>query len=381
MHDTEHCFFKWSAFTEPLKQWIADKTWWRPNVYAFTRRYLEDGLVDSAITRDMEWGVPVPVEGFENKRIYVWFDAVIGYLSASVEWAAQNGQPDAWKQWWENPEARSYYFMGKDNIPFHTIRWPAMLMGRGGLNLPYDVPANEYLNMERLKLSTSRHWAVYVPDFLERYDPDPLRYFLTANMPEQSDTDFSWREFVRRNNDELVAKYGNLVHRCLTFTHKHFEGRLPTDLATITDEDRAILLRVQEAFQTVGAMLSRCSFKEAIRELMAVCQDGNVYLDGQAPWKSVKTDRARAARSMHTILNAINGLRTLFMPFLPDTSTRLGTLLNVPGQQLQWNYEPLPDVLTLAPDPAPLFKKLDDSVAEEEIRRLEEQSGRHVSST
>lgn len=369
--ETEHFFYKWSAFNEPLKEYVAGKSWWKPNVYAFTKRYLEDGLIDSAITRDIEWGVPVPIEGYDNKRIYVWFDAVIGYYSASIEWASLQGTPDAWKAWWEDPEAQGFYFIGKDNIPFHAVRWPAMLLGHGGLNLPYNIPANEYLTFQQDKFSTSKNRAVFVPDFLERYDPDPLRYFLSANMPEQSDTDFSWAEFVRRNNDELVAKYGNLVHRCLTFVHKHFGGQMPSDAADPNDADREIITRVSGAFDLVGAMLERCSFREAMRELMAICQDSNVYLDGQAPWKSVKTDRPRAAATMRTCLQIINALRLLFRPILPNTSRQLRSLLGLgDSSQERWAYQPLPDDLLLAPNPLPLFKKLDDSVVEEEMARM-----------
>ncbi|MFC1909529.1 methionine--tRNA ligase, partial [Chloroflexota bacterium] len=227
--NTEHFFLKLSIFQDNLVKWIDERQReckWRPNVYGLTQRYLKEGLKDRAITRDIDWGVPVPVPSFENKRIYVWFEAVIGYLSASKEWAQQNGDTEKWRSFWQD-DTRSYYFIGKDNIPFHTLIWPAMLMGYGDLNLPYDVPANEFLTIEGRKLSTSQNWAVWLPDYLSRYDPDPLRYLLSINMPDTGDTDFSWREFVRRNNDELVATYGNLVNRVLTFVYRNFDGRVP----------------------------------------------------------------------------------------------------------------------------------------------------------
>ena len=211
IRETEHFFLKLSAFEDRLLEWVRAQDHWKPNVRNFSIGYLEGGLHDRAITRDIEWGVPVPLDGYEGKRIYVWFEAVIGYLSASIEWARNRGEEAKWRDYWQK-DCRAYYFMGKDNIPFHTVIWPAMLMGYGGLNLPYDVPANEYLNLEGLKLSTSRNWAVWLPDYLDRYEPDPLRYVLAASMPETSDSDFSWREYVRRNNDELVATYGNLVN-------------------------------------------------------------------------------------------------------------------------------------------------------------------------
>jgi methionyl-tRNA synthetase len=224
--DSEHFFLKLSAFENQLLDWVKQQTHWRPNVLNFTIRFLEGGLKDRAITRDIDWGIPIPLDGYNGKSIYVWFEAVIGYLSATKEWAKSSGNEEKWHSFWQGV-AKSYYFIGKDNIPFHTIIWPAMLMGYGGFNLPYDIPANEFLTIEGKKLSTSRNWAVWLPDYLSRYDPDPLRYLLSINMPETGDADFSWREFIRRNNDELVATYGNLVHRVLTFVYRHFDGCVP----------------------------------------------------------------------------------------------------------------------------------------------------------
>jgi methionyl-tRNA synthetase len=369
VRETEHFFFKWSAFTESLSQWVADKHHWRPNVLHFTRRYLAEGLKDSAITRDIEWGIPVPLKGYEHKRIYVWWEAVIGYYSASIEWATRQGQPDLWRDWWQDPQARSYYFIGKDNIPFHTIRWPAVLMGVGGLNLPYDVPANEYLNLEGEAFSTSRNWAVWVHDFLDRYDPDPLRYYLTANMPEAADADFSWHEFVRKNNDELVAAWGNLVHRTMTFTHKHFGGRVPA--AEERPEDREILERVDRAFPQVGALLEACRFKAALGEVMELCREGNRYFDYQAPWKAVKEDRTRAGTIMATTLRFIAGLRVLLTPFLPTSCQALYRMLGYSGdwEAGPWARPLLAEGQALG-TPEPLFRKLDESVVEEERRRL-----------
>jgi methionyl-tRNA synthetase len=224
--ESEHFFLRLSAFTEQLKPWVQEKSHWRQNVFNFTLRYLTEGLKDRAITRDIEWGITVPVPGFDEKRIYVWFEAVIGYLSAAKEWAQSLGDAERWRDFWQG-DIKSYYFIGKDNIIFHTVIWPAILQGYGGLNLPFDVPANEFLTLRGKQLSTSRNWAVWLPDYLERYHPDPLRYMLSINMPETSDADFSWQEFVRRNNDELVATYGNLVHRVLTITYRNFDGFVP----------------------------------------------------------------------------------------------------------------------------------------------------------
>lgn len=369
VRETEHFFFRWSAFNDRLTEWLAGKDHWRGNVLNFSRRYLQEGLRDSAISRDIDWGIPVPVEGYEGKRIYVWWEAVIGYLSASVEWAARQGQPDLWKEWWQDPESRSYYFIGKDNIPFHSIRWPAVLMGKGDLNLPYDVPANEFLNLEGKKFSTSGNWAVWANDFLDRYDPDPLRYALTAGAPESSDADFSWSEFVRRNNDELVGWWGNLVHRSMTFTKKHFESRIPACEATA--EDRAMLERAREAFPKVGDLLDRCQFKAALAEAMELAREGNRYFDSQAPWQLVKTDKVRTGAVMATMVRLIAALRVLLTPFLPNTSRTLHEVLGLSGdpEAGPWEFPELPEGHQLG-EPRPLFKKLDDAVVEEERARL-----------
>ena len=221
LRETKHHFIRLSAFQERLIDWVKDKPYWRPSVQLFTQNWLEAGLEDRPITRDMEWGVPVPLPGQEGKVIYVWFDAVIGYLSASMEWAQRSGDPDAWKAYWTDPQVRSYYFLGKDNIPFHTIIWPAILMGRGGLNLPYDVPANEFLTFKGDKVSKSRGTTIDIPSLLKTYEPDIIRYYVAANMPENKDADFSWEDFETKVNNELVATLGNYYHRVLSFTYKH----------------------------------------------------------------------------------------------------------------------------------------------------------------
>jgi len=369
--DTEHFFLKLSAFNQPLLEWIRLQEHWRPNVLNFSQRYLEEGLKDRAITRDIDWGIPVPVEGFEDKRIYVWFEAVIGYLSAAKEWAALHGDSERWRDFWQNKEARSYYFIGKDNIPFHSLIWPAMLMGYDpSLNLPYDVPANEFLTIEGRKLSTSHNWAVWLPDYLSRYDPDPLRYLLSINMPETSDTDFSWREFVRRNNDELVATYGNLVHRVLTFVYRNFEGRVP-EPGELDGQDQAIIHAADDALNTVDGLLYGCHFREAIRTVMSLAQQANRYLDDKSPWKVIKEDRKRAATSLYTALHVISQLKTMLYPFLPFSSQQLHGYLGFAGTIEEQGWQPNPP----APgqklhQPQPLFTKLDDTLVEEETARL-----------
>ena len=368
--ESEHFFFRLSVFNERLLAWVSEQSRWRPNVLNFTVSLLKEGLKDRAITRDIEWGIPVPMPGFDDKRIYVWFEAVIGYLSASKEWAESCGDEEKWRDFWQG-DAKSYYFIGKDNIPFHTIIWPAMLMGYEGLNLPYDVPANEFLTLEGRPLSTSRNWAVWLPDYLERYEPDPLRYFLSASMPESGDTDFSWREFVRRNNDELVATYGNLVHRVLTFTYRNFEGAVPSP-GEWDERDEALLVKVEDTFPAMDRMLYNCRFREAIRTAMSLAQETNRYLDDKSPWKRIKEDRQGSATSLYVALVAISGLKTLLYPFLPFGSQKLHRLLGFEGrmEDTSWALTPLPAGQKLAP-PEPLFVKLEDKIAAEEAAKLE----------
>jgi methionyl-tRNA synthetase len=369
--NSEHFFLKLSAFQNQLIEWIKPKTEWRSNVYHFSLHYLEEGLKDRAITRDMEWGVPIPLPGYESKRIYVWFDAVIGYLSASKEWAAIHHDEDKWKDFWQDSTLKSYYFLGKDNIIFHSIIWPAMLMGYGGLNLPTHIPANEYLTFEQKKFSTSRNWAVWVPDYLSRYSPDPMRYLLSINMPETTDTDFSWREFYRRNNDELVATYGNLAHRVLTFTYKNYEGVIP-DPGTLDEPSQVLIEKARKTLDIVDGFISQCRFKDAIKSAMALAQEANRYLDEKAPWKTIKVDKAAAGSSLYVVISVLSCLRTVFYPFLPFSSQKLHEYLGYTGyiQDTKWSFN-LPVAGQKLVAPQPLFTKLDEKLVEEENNRLE----------
>ncbi|PKB78738.1 MAG: methionine--tRNA ligase [SAR202 cluster bacterium Io17-Chloro-G9] len=375
--ESEHFFLKLSAFQEPLLEWVRAQDHWRPNVLNFTRRFLEDGLKDRAISRDLSWGVELPLEGYEDKRIYVWFEAVIGYLSAAIEWAKDTGQADSWEPFWKDQNTKSYYFIGKDNIPFHTIIWPAMLLAYGDLNLPYDVPANEFLSLEDRKFSTSQNWAVWVPDYLDRYDPDPLRYLLSINMPESGDADFSWSEFVRRNNDELVATYGNLVNRVLSFTYRNFDGQVPTP-GILTQADEDLVSAARTAVEIVGQNISDCHFKAGIGHAFSLAQAANRYLDAQAPWKSIKngdTGRDEAATTLYTSIKVINCLKLILFPFMPFSSQKLQGFLGLDGQvdDETWDFDALIDAIKPgAPlrSPGPLYTKLDTEVAGEEAARL-----------
>jgi methionyl-tRNA synthetase len=402
--ETKHLFLDLPAFADSLRKWIETKTGWRSNVRNFSLS-LVDSLKPRAMTRDIDWGIPVPVEGYpaDTKRIYVWFDAVIGYLSAAVEWAANTGEPEAWRQWWQDPESVHAYFMGKDNIVFHTVIWPAMLMGygeggelgagKGPLQLPTDVVASEFLTMEGKKYSASRGISIYVRDVLERYDPDPVRYFLTAAGPETQDTDFTWSEFVRRNNDELLANWGNLVNRTLTNAYRNF-GAVP-EPGELTDADRAVLDGVAAGFDSVGAPIEQARFRAAIAEAMRVSTLANQYIADQAPWSVIKDDRERAATILFVALRCVDSLKVLLTPFLPFTSQALHELLGYDGQlagPLEFREVTEEDggtheILTgdytgwvgswtpseLAPgqqlrEPRPLFKKLDlDEVLAREL--------------
>ena len=372
--ESEHFFLKLSAFEQPLLEWVNKQTHRRPNVLNFTRRFLESGLKDRAITRDLTWGVPIPLEGYDDKRIYVWFEAVTGYLSAAVEWAKQHGDGKAWEAFWKDPDTKSYYFIGKDNIPFHTIIWPAMLMAYGGLNLPYDVPANEFLSLEDRKFSTSENWAVWLPDYLSRYEPDPLRYLLSINMPESGDTNFSWAEYVRRNNDELVATFGNLVNRVLSFTYKNFEGDVPP-AGPLGDLEQELLQGAREAMDDVDRDLHACHFKAAIARAFSLAQQVNRYLDTRAPWRSIKTDRAEAAATLHTAIKVINCLKMLVYPFLPFSARRIHEYLGLDGtvENLSWDFDQLIDAIETGKplrQPSPLYTKLDPQVVDDEVQRL-----------
>jgi methionyl-tRNA synthetase len=403
--ETTHLFLDLPKFADRLRTWIEGKTTWRQNVRNFSLSLVDD-LKPRAMTRDIDWGIPVPVEGYpeETKRIYVWFDAVIGYLSAAVECAANRGTPEAWREWWQEPESLHAYFMGKDNIVFHTVIWPSMLLGydKGGqlgagkeLHLPDDVVASEFLTMEGRQLSTSRAIAIYVRDVLDRYDPDPVRYFLTAAGPETQDSDFSWAEFLRRNNDELLANWGNLVNRTLTNAHRNF-GEVPTP-GKLTESDRDALGAVAKGFDSVGELIEQARFKAAIAEAMRLSSVGNQYVDHQAPWAVIKEDRERAATILFVALRIVDTLKLIFTPFLPFSSQRLHELLGYEGRlsgplefrEIEEESGDRHTILTgdytdwvrrwepseLAPgqklrEPEPLFKKLDPSIVEEELERL-----------
>jgi methionyl-tRNA synthetase len=411
--ETEQLMLDLPAFGDVLAEWLKKQEHWRPNVQKFALNLLDD-LKPRSYTRDLEWGIPVPLDGWRDrpdKRIYVWFDAVVGYLSASIQWAQMTGNPEAWRAWWQDEDSRSYYFMGKDNIVFHAEIWPAMLFGYSGigakggkpgrlgaLDRPYEIVSSEFLTMEGRKFSSSRSVVIYVGDMLSRYDADALRYYLAAAGPENQDTDFTWSEFVRRNNDELVAGWGNLVNRTVSMTAKNL-GAVPPPGA-LTDTDHALLAASKASFSSIGDLLARSRQKAALGEAMNVVSSANKYLSDMEPWKLKNSDPERMASVLHVALQVVDDAKTLLTPFLPSSSSKVHAMLH--GEQrwaampdlvevdeetavgspsysvltgdydtgARWQSTPIEVGRPLAP-PTPVFTKLDPSVVDEELARLE----------
>jgi len=421
---TSHYFLDLGKLQDQVVTFLkAREGYWRPNVLRQSLGQIEvEPLRGRPITRDLDWGIPIPREAYppdeseaawQTKCLYVWFEAVIGYLSATIEWSKINEDEGRWRDWWVDPDARSYYFIGKDNIPFHAVIWPAELMGlKTGFDevmrssdpkpmvLPYDVPANEFMNLEGKKISGSQNWAVWGLDALDRYDSDALRYYLTVAMPENRDTDWDWEEFFQRNNNELVATWGNLVNRVLSFTWKNFEGKIPNP-GQLRASDLDLLDTIKAGFELVGSHIEKVELKAALAEAMRLATEVNKYLDVHAPWFEIKTDRNEAAKSLFTAIQAIDWLKIMFAPFLPNSSERLHQILAYEKSLFGTSFiQEVSDSLgshqvlcldnenslvkessdswlaeQLAADkpfnqPAALYKKLDHSIVEEERSRL-----------
>ena len=361
--ETSHFFFRFSALEARLKQWIFDdKEFWRLPVLTFAKSWLDEGLKDRPITRDLEWGIEVPVPGYETKRIYVWFEAVMGYLTATKEWYRRSGRSDGWKDFWYDPKARHLYFVGKDNIVFHTLFWPAILMGYDEkLALPYDVAATQYLNFSGERMSTGRGSGIWLPELLERFDPDQIRYYGIATMPEMKDTDFEWADFERRNNNELLAIYGNFVHRALTFADKNFGHEVPP--ATFLDAtDKAMVRAIEQQAGKVAQNLEYVHVKDAMKEAIQLARLGNQYVDQKAPWNLLKSDRAACATAIHVALRVSRALAIIMAPFLPRSSSRLWHALgydsDVHGERWDEALDDLPGGQKLRVG-KPLFAKID----------------------
>ena len=415
LRETEHFFLDLSTLEPQIEDFLkARESYWRPNGLRHSRGTIQSvGLKPTSITRDLDWGIPVPLEDWKGKSLYVWFEAVMGYLSSAIEWARLTGNENAWRDWWIDQAAKSFYFIGKDNITFHAVTWPAELLGMGDgfdrkmgtadpqpLVLPYNVPANEFMNLEGRKISGSHNWAVWGLDALERYDADAIRYYLTSAMPEQRDTDWDWEEFFQRNNNELVATWGNLVNRVLSFTYKNFEGKIPNP-GQLRESDEALLQVIKTGFESVAAKLEQVELKAALAEVMSLAGEVNKYLDVHAPWFEIKTDREQAAKSLYTAIQAIEWLKLMSAPFLPHTSETLHQLMahDLPlfGEQFsRFEEDKLGEHEIMGLDishsegrlgqdiwkpveleagkafnqPVPLIKKLDHGIVEEERARL-----------
>ena len=358
--ETEHFLLDLPALADALSAWLKERQDWRPNVLKFSLNLLED-IRPRAMTRDIDWGVPIPIEGWQDnnaKKLYVWFDAVVGYLSASIEWAYRIGEPEAWRTFWTNPDAVSYYFMGKDNITFHSQIWPAELLGYrgegsregtvgqlGSLELPTEVVSSEYLTMSGSKFSSSKGVVIYVKDFLEEFGADPLRYFIAVAGPENNDTDFTWDEFVRRINNELANGWGNLVNRTVSMAHKNF-GEVPTP-GELSDADQAILDLASRTFDEAGDALSHSRFKQGITKIMHVVGEANAYIAEQEPWKLAKdeTQRERLATVLWTALQVVSDCNTMLTPFLPHTAQAVHETLGRDGV-----WAALPEVVEVTDD-------------------------------
>ncbi|MDR1160977.1 MAG: methionine--tRNA ligase subunit beta, partial [Tannerellaceae bacterium] len=356
---------KWEPF---LRQWILEgHTEWKSNVYGQCKSWLDMGLQPRAVSRDLDWGIPVPVEGAEGKVLYVWFDAPIGYISNTKEL-----RPDDWETWWKDPETKMLHFIGKDNIVFHCIVFPAMLKAEGSYNLPENVPANEFLNLEGDKISTSQNWAVWLHEYLEDMPgkQDVLRYVLTANAPETKDNDFTWRDFQARNNNELVAILGNFVNRAMVLAWKYFDGKVPA-LNELTDYDRETLNEFADIKATIERLLDTCHFRDAQRETMNLARIGNKYLADMEPWKLAKTDMGRVSTILNIALQITANLAIAFEPFLPFSIEKLNRMLNV--EPLGWNRLGATDLLPAGHSlnqAELLFEKIEDEVIEAQVQKL-----------
>ena len=399
--ETEHFFLDLPKVADKLGDWLDSRSQWRPNVLKFSHNLLGE-IRPRAITRDLDWGVPVPLEGWSDhpmKRIYVWFDAVIGYLSASIEWARRIGDPDAWRRWWNEDSAQGFYFMGKDNIVFHSVIWPGILLGANGegaaggqvkeelgqLNLPTEVVSSEFMTMKGSKVSSSRGASIFVGDFLAEFGPDALRYYIAVAGPENQDTDFTWEEFVRRTNFELANEWGNLVNRSISMAHKNV-GAIPA-AGELTDEDRTLLERSRQAFGTVGDHIEARRFKAGITEAMRIVGLANKYISDMEPWK-LKDDPARRDTVLHVALQVVSDCNTMLTPFLPHAAQKVFEALGSQGiwaaqpelrevsdgdmtypvltgdytdQQAVWESRPVVAGTPLG-KPSPLFSKVDEKL-------------------
>ncbi len=366
LKESEHFFLKLSDFQEKLEDYLKDKDHWKNHVLNFTKGWLEDGLEDRPISRDMEWGISVPIEGYEEKKIYVWFEAVIGYLSTSIKWSEETDGD--WTKFWKDPDAEHYYFLAKDNIPFHTIIWPAMLMGYDEeLNLPYDVPGNQYMRLGGEQFSTSRGNIVSLPAVLEDFNSDPIRYYITTIMPETKDTNFTWSEFEDKINTELVGNLGNFVHRVLSFTYSNF-GEVP-EAGKLSDKEKEVLNDIEKKVEKIGDHIENRRFKKGLKKLLELSRTGNRYFNDKAPWEEIKEEKSSAATTLNISLRIVKALGIAGTPYLPNSMDELWDYLNQDGsvhdQCWEDAFEPI-EPGTKLDKPKTLYDKIDlDEMREE----------------
>ena len=366
LRESTHYYLALSKLSEPLEKWLSSKkNYWKPEVIGLALSWIKEGLKDRAITRDLEWGVPVPLKEAEGKVLYVWFDAPIGYISSTKEWAIKKGDPDLWKEWWLDKEnTKLVHFIGKDNIVFHAIVWPAMLIGHGDYVLPDNVPANYYLNLEGSKISTSRNWAIWIKDLATLYPADYIRFGLTYFMPETRDSDFTFHDFRERVNNELVNNFGNFVNRTLTFIKKYLNGRVGPLTEKGGEEDSEILTLIEKAPSELGELIDNYNFRKGIIYLMTLSDRGNRYFDKMAPWKTRKTDIERTRRTLSVCYALIRTLSVLIEPYLPDSANKIRTMLNAPDigwdEAASWH---IPEQVEIN-EPEVLYKKVEEEKIE-----------------
>ncbi len=365
--ETTHWFFLLDRFQKPLADWLQTKTDWKDNVLKFCAGWFKEGLEPRAITRDLNWGVPVPLAEARGKVLYVWFDAPIGYISSTIEWAEKRGTPDAWKEYWQSPDTKLVHFIGKDNIVFHAMVWPAMLMAYGDYILPAEIPANEFLNLEGRPLSTSRNWAVWLPEYLTEFEPDPLRYTLAANLPENRDVDFTWKDFQARNNNELADILGNFINRVVLFTKKYYGGRVPKHHPD-REVDQRITGMIRETSKNLTTLIERFELKNGLKEIMKLAAEGNRYFDYQAPWSTIKTDPEACERTISCCFKLISALGILAQPYLPFTAGTINEMLCF-GKR-NWDQSEDPALPTEVGPIKILFNKIDDEKIDVQIAKL-----------
>jgi len=370
MRETSHWYLPLDKWEPTLRKWILEgHKEWRPNVYGQCKSWLDMGLQPRAVSRDLKWGIPVPVEGAEGKVLYVWFDAPIGYISNTIDAAG-----DDWEKWWKDPETRMLHFIGKDNIVFHCIVFPAMLMAHGGFNLPDNVPANEFLNLEDDKISTSRNWAVWLHEFLRELPgkQDVLRYVLTANAPETKDNNFTWKDFQNRNNNELVAILGNFVNRATVLIHKYYGGTVP-EAGELSEADKAVMEEIRASIRTLEDNLDHFKFREGLKDAMNIARIGNKYLADAEPWKLIKTDPARTATILNIAIGICANLAVVFRPFTPFMAEKLASQLHLgkPEWKMAGKFDLVPAGVKIG-EPELLFSKIDDSVVEAQVQKLKD---------